>query len=73
VTMRKKGIRSSSAGKSKPPRKRAGAVKTYAGPDRYSDAVVVEVGYQDSPFLAIRNYLRSWKEEWSSIDKEKKS
>jgi hypothetical protein len=71
--MRKKRFQSKKTKKSKPSAKRGSAVKTYAGPDRYSDAVVVEVGRQDGPFSTIRNYLRSWTEGRGSTDQEKKS
>ena len=72
--MKRKGGRSN-RGKNnvKVSRNRTGPVKTYAGMDRYSDAVVVEVGTnQDSQFSIIRDYLKSWKKVLSSADKEKK-
>lgn len=71
--MKKKGGRLKRIGKISESSPNQTPVKTYAGMDRYSDAVMVEVGpNQESQFSIIRGYLKSWKKVFNSIDKEKK-
>jgi hypothetical protein len=71
--MKKKGGRLNRTGKVSKPSLNQIPVKTYAGMDRYGDAVMVEVGLnQDSQFSIIRRYLISWKKLLSSADKEEK-
>ncbi len=68
--MGKKGVRFNSNGKGLKLSGKIPAVKTYAGRDRYSDAVIVELGSGSNS--AFQKYFGFWKKAFGSKDKWKK-